>query len=515
MMKLEIVASLLVVGCSGSAPRRAGPAPAVEPNPAPAERSGWSVSWERSLGWLSSPPLFGDGEVMSGGVRFRIDGGYVAMSPAQVPGGRLIATVRARLDGGQVLATSSGGEGGDRLIATRLDRAPEDATARSAPIDVEAIAVAGARVAVHTGKALVMLALPGLAEVERIELGPAAGPAAVALHHGGVAFTRGGALVVRSSAGAETTVARDVEAIGFAPAGDVAAVVGGGRIRVVAIPGGGEIASAAIAGGAVNAVAAAPGGRSVAVVRCPEVAILDRAGASLEPGFRASFRGDEICPYLSGLAFDGAGDRLAIAAHDLTVMTRGAATARRPAPAYRPALPDGFVARDFNPEPLAIPIGSGLATAPRQLAAFEYTGSGGWAGVSAAVRDASQLAHVRELAAWGEAVLVRFESTLRDERDPNRFADPGRDVLPYHRAFIDERGRRNLEYAIYLRDGCEPHDRYVRFVEDGADLVQVTMTTVVGLDPALARPWLAAFIDAPFGGTQRILAQKMLGQRGC
>lgn len=517
-MRARTVLALVAVGCSGGpAPRPAQPEAKVEA-PRPAETaSSWAVSWERTLGWLSSPPLIaGDGELMSGGVRFGADGRYLGMSPAQVPGGRLISTIHARLADGRVVATATGGENGDEVIVTRLDSAPELASAR-VKLYVEAIDVFAGRIAVNTATDLVVLSLPDLKEVERVELGRGPGYKGVGLFDGGVLFTRDRALVARRGDQERVLVRDGVELAALSPARDVAAVVTGKKLQVIEIPGG-EVVARATVGDDVGALAVAPGGRSVAVVECKTLVILDRRDGerTFEPGFRGRFTEDG-CPYVSGARFDAAGDRLAVAGRELTVLDRGGAAAERPLPAYRPIVPEGFVARAGDPSPLELRPGSGLARTPRELASFEYGGDDlGWAWVTASVRDASQLAHLRGLDAWSEAVLVRFESMLRDERDPNRFADPGRDVLPYHRAFVDRRGRRNLEYALYQRDGCEPHDRYVRFVEDGPDLLRVSMTTVVGLDPALARPWLRHFLDDPLGGADgRVLARKLPNRGGC
>jgi hypothetical protein len=95
-------------------------------------------------------------------------------------------------------------------------------------------------------------------------------------------------------------------------------------------------------------------------------------------------------------------------------------------------------------------------------------------------------------------VLVRFEPDLSDPNDPTRSrADLG-EMVPYRHAFIDARGRRQVEYAVLVRDGCEPTDSYVRYVEDGDALLEITLETFPD-SAALAGRWLAALFDAPLG----------------
>jgi hypothetical protein len=333
------------------------------------------------------------------------------------------------------------------------------------------------------------------------------GPVAMTyLRGGGLAYATpcrgdgctGSGLAVRDAAGTITQV-RDRGIESLALSADAAAIAVGTKVEVIELPGGatrgtltmsGEITAGLTAGGAV---AVAPGASHVAALSCKELAVwADDRGSWREVyrGTLAHASGEDGCAYPSGLGFSPDGAQLALVADELTVLAAGAA--RAPADvAYTPAVPAGFEPGDaehyfgFMP-----PAGTGLAAAPRVIG--EWQGDGH---VRVVVRDADEMAGFTDLDAWATAIMTRFEGSLRDEYAPNRLAKSD-EALRYHHAYVDDRGRRALEYTIAYRGGCEEADRHVKWIEQGAALVSIDIESL-GVPAAEMTQWLAAWFDAP------------------
>jgi hypothetical protein len=58
---------------------------------------------------------------------------------------------------------------------------------------------------------------------------------------------------------------------------------------------------------------------------------------------------------------------------------------------------------------------------------------------------------------------------------------------------------RTAHYMYARREGCDPWDFYVRFIEQGVHLYRIELQAYPGSSYAQVRPWLEAFFDAPFG----------------
>jgi len=253
-----------------------------------------------------------------------------------------------------------------------------------------------------------------------------------------------------------------------------------------------------VAGGwsAAGALAVSGDGRTVAAVVCDQLLVFAARGAGWRRAYRGRIAhpsGEDRCAYPSGLAFAPDGKSLALADRDLTVLRQGPP---RPAIefAYRPPLPDGFQPSDEVDGVYMPPAGTGLAPAPRVI--------GSWSGEAQArvvVREAAEMSRFRSIDDWANALLTRFEPMLRDDMQPNRIAAKLEGALPERHAYLDPRGRRVLEYTVLVRGGCEEMDRRVKWIEDGAALVEIDVESAPGTDAALMRRWLAAFFDAPLG----------------
>ena len=516
---------LLAAACSStSSPRRA-----AAPPRAPAT---WSVAFERSIGVLATAPVFApDGGVVSSGQRFDRDGRYRGLLAFEVGGGRMIANLRALLSDGRALA--EGSADGDVLMIGRADQPPEKAARRPTGY-VGAIAVSPdeRRAAAHDGDGIQIWSLPDLAPLERIELGSAAAPGAIAfLPDGSLAYSTpcrpagctGAGLEVRSARGARRRL-RDggIESIALAP--DAALLEVSGALEVIALPGGAPRGRMALPGpvtGGITeggALAIAPGGATAAALVCDRLLVFAARGATWRAVYRgriAHTAGEDHCAYPSGLAFSRDGASLAaVADRDLTVLRAG--PARPPIKVdYRPALPPGFKPTDEVAGIYLPPPGTGLARAPRVIGSWTWMPGGVLARV--VVREAAEMSRFTDVDGWANAILTRFEPMLRDDLEPNRLARDLGVALPARRAFTDGRGRRVLEYTILVRGGCEEMDRRVRWIEVGDALVEIDLESVPGVpQPALGR-WLAAFFDAPLGaaGERRRVASAGYNRGPC
>jgi hypothetical protein len=294
----------------------------------------------------------------------------------------------------------------------------------------------------------------------------------------------------------------------IAIAAGTAVLASGSTLEVVALPDGaprgrirlpGPVEGGWSRGGAL---AVSPDGGQVAAVVCDRLLVFSARGGAwrrVYQGRIARASGEDHCGYPSGLAFSPDGISLALADRDLTVLRAGPPRSAL-AIAYRPALPDGFAATEEVEGVYMPPAGTGLAPAPRVVGAW----SGGGATARVVVREAAEMARFRDLDGWATAVLTRFEPMVRDDKQPNRIATTIAEALPERRAFVDPRGRRVLEYTILVRGGCEEMDRHVRWIEDGAALVEIDVESVPGIEATQMRRWLAAFFDEPFDQHRRI-----------
>ena len=492
------VVAVLASGCLHAAPPRA-----------PAPPAAWSVAFERSIGLLASAPVFtADGGVVSSGYRFDRAGRYVGPLAMEVEGGRVITRIRAVLrDGHAVVENHQEG-----LLVGPADHPPEDATARwSGAPGALAVAPDERSLAVHRGDAVVVLALPSLVERERVALdGDTSGPIAVGfLRDGGLAYATpcrgagctGSGLEVRDRHGRRRRL-RDggITAVALAP--DAAAIATARSVTIVGLPDGIARGTLALPGDLdhgitpAGALAIARGGTHVAAVTCQTLSVwaADRSRwRRVYTGTITRGQGEHGCAYASGLAFSPGGDRLALVARELTVLRPGPP----PPPldvTYQPRVPGTFepahdISSFFMPSP-----GTGLAAMPRVVG--EWRGPGD---VRVVARDASELSRIAGIEPWADALLLRYEPILRDPIHPDRFARGVRGIPPvlrYRRAFVDESGRRNVEYTMVMRGGCEESDRHVRWIEHGDVLVEIDIESL-GVRPRLMRRWMTAWFDAP------------------
>src|SRR5690606_21906179 len=168
---------------------------------------------------------------------------------------------------------------------------------------------------------------------------------------------------------------------------------------------------------------------------------------------------------------------LAESSDDVVVLGEGAQPERAIATRY-PAPPKGF---------RASMIEDGVQT----FTSFESSSEVVWANqiaryqsddqrvdVTVFASDAAELGRDGDLTAWVHAAFARYEG----ESQPD-------ETLRVWRAG----NRRSLEYASFVRDGCDPVDRYVRLTQDGGTLYRVMVEVPPGTERGAVGPLLKQF----------------------
>ncbi len=496
----------LAAGCGGRRVQATPPATAA-----------WGVVFERELGiHADGLAIARRGDVITaGGFRFDAAGRFMSPVSIQVPGGEALTRVRALLADGRALVTADAEP--YELLVGRLDQAPADVTVRVATGQVFGLALSadGARVATLEGKAVVVRRLPDLGEEWRAEAGEEwdwEQPAVGFLADGRVvALTEGGAVEIFGSDGSRVTLAAAAEKVGaaaFARAGDAAVVsFEDGRVRVLALPGGEPIGTLPRPADANTwiTLAISDGAETVAIDDCEQLRVFGRPGRGAR--YQQLFAGRNPdrhhgggCELTPELLFATDGRSLLVEKDQLTVLAAVAPGGARPAP---PPEYAATVPADFTPEMTfdwrGGTIGTGWGRTPRRTHGWFHDVEHEYAGLTVELRDAAELAG-RDLDAWGEAFLTRYDGLDPDDRY----------MIAYQRVWRDAHDRRTLEYAVFMDQGCELENRYVRVVEDGPYLIQVTLTTPPGVSPALVRAWLAAFADAPLGAPPTRLGERRI-----
>jgi hypothetical protein len=506
----------------------------VEPSPtAPVEPSvaqpAWYVAFERSDILGSDPVVAPDGShIVVGTHRFRADGTFDGLLALELNRFDAYADILALLPDGRAVAVSGTEHSLPSLIIADPDAPPAAATSRAGADEVLSVDVRadGQAIVAHQRNAVVVRQVSDLAELRSIELyedgdngflnaGVAFTP------DGGVAYVApatgctgrcAGAGVVYAASGADPAYLRDsgVVRASFSDAGDAVSISGASGVEVLALPSGDVLGRVELAvPGDPLILAVADAGRLVAVAECERLRVLELRDGVYEPVWTGPLHGDQRgCPAVNGMDFSPGGDTLAISGEVFSVLRYGVPPSPRAPPVYEVTAPDGFSA-GADSIMWATPTVVGWGAAPRVLGVYTNdTDDRDFTEVRVIARDAAQIVVAGEVDAWADAVLLRFEQAARDTEDESRLSEHQEEALAYRHAYVDAAGRRTLEYAVSVRDGCEHSDRYVRVVEQDGWLVEVTLETFAGADPAAIGSYLALFLDSPFGdgSGQRLVA---------
>jgi hypothetical protein len=519
-MRTLCVSGLLFAACGGTARAPAtahGRAAAPDRAPQP-----YAPLFERVAGHLLARPVFTpDGGIVVAPYRFDQAGRFIGFASFYGPGGEVLTRWMSVLPDGRGIQYATGGDGPE-LVVGSLERTLQHAdvrvsTAREGTLG--ALSPAGDRFVGVEGDELIVRRLADLAIERRLRVGD---PDEVAITSAGdVVFTDLRRLVRARSDGQKVTLAEGVVAAAISDDSDVAVVADReGRLRVIPIgdakppapvPGDGGAAGGAQvpAGDPDVTLAVAANGRRIAAVTCKRLLawaargdewqkVLDEPVPGVDPHGQECFSGK--------LTFDRDGSRLALTGSTLVVYGEGVPHPEVPAAHYPVTPPPGFEGRALRPADIYDDVvTSGAAGLPRDVASFET--ADGAVTVHVVAHDAREIGGTRDLTAWAKLAMHRYDEELGWNEEDGR---------PVHlRAWVDDAGRRTVEYSRFPREGCDPKDVYVHITEDGAILYRVWVVAGPGLPIAKVLP---AFFDAPFRSHAppgERLAGAVLARGGC
>ena len=495
----DILLVLALAGCGSAPPSARPPAPAVAQ---PIVRAAWGVAFERGCRGSLTPPVVSPDQKYLGlcDAVFAYDGGRYL--------GRLPAGAVAFVAGDGVLSESFRGEGVElepiagttRTVARTLGRGRASTTTMS-PDRTLALAV----LEEHGRHAVVLLALPALA---RQSSAPVAGEAQIGFFADGTPIVLAGHVVSRLEADRLVPIAgapRDLDAIAVAAGGTRAIVTrGNGARAIVELPSWREVVALPAPGDneirPEEGVALAERGDRVAFVTGASLVIAEIAHDRLVELHRRPFDQPE------GLAFSRDGRSLFAKSGRSMLALREGLTARAAAvPVYRPALPKHFTLvfeRGGTGD-----RGDGIARYDDGEELLEadafayYRNDDDYVTVTVYAHDPAELAAPGDtLDTWAERVVARYgERTLAARKTKRWITTSGR----------------ALEYATFVRDGCDPHDRYTHVEERDGIVYRVEVTVPPGLRRKHVLPRLHAFFDAAFSAPkQRELAVAPAPPRG-
>jgi len=350
-----------------------------------------------------------------------------------------------------------------------------------------------------TQRTILLVALPSLDKVAAVavtggaQLGFLAGGTPIVLAHGTVSRLEATKLVTLANA------PRGLERMTVAHGGTRAVIARDGHRAIVELPGWRELVALPPPGDdevrPEEGIALSDRGDRVAFVTGASLVI-----AAIDPvrGLVELHRRPFGMP--EGLTFSPDGKSLfARAGMGMQVLREGAA-ARVLAPVYRPTLPPGFTLtfeRGGTGD-----SGDGIE---RHDSGEELMQAGAFARyrsddvtVTAYATDAAELGtSATSLDVWAARVVARHnDNAVRSKR------------------WLTSSGRA-LEYATFVRDGCDPVDRYIRVDERDGIVVRVVVEVPPGWSRKRVLPRLHAFFDGAFGAPkQRELAAAPPPPRG-
>ncbi|MBI3202162.1 MAG: hypothetical protein HYZ29_11510 [Myxococcales bacterium] len=100
--------------------------------------------------------------------------------------------------------------------------------------------------------------------------------------------------------------------------------------------------------------------------------------------------------------------------------------------------------------------------------------------------DAAELGREDSLDEWARAAVARYEGPGGSPRMLRSWTDGL---------------RRSVEYAVFVRDGCEPSDQYVRVTRQGDSVMRVVVEVAPGEEHAVVAPLLERFFDRALGAS--------------
>ena len=194
---------------------------------------------------------------------------------------------------------------------------------------------------------------------------------------------------------------------------------------------------------------------------------------------------EERASDVKALQFTRDGRALLVDDSDLVhVLREGEPLHAKPAPTYPVTPPEGFVGAEYRDHSLSFRgfESEEMSVPPGLLAWYRHPKRG--VEVMITATDATEFgAPARPLDDWAASIVAR-QGDVPEPKSEHVWATPD---------------GRQLEYVYFQREGCDPHDRYVRFVERGPWLYSIVIQFPPGSGFSRVKPLLSHFFDVPSG----------------
>lgn len=491
MSRVWILLSTWLVACGGRGPLAGAPVPTASE---PIASSEWSIAYHRHCeGSMTPPVLASSGQFAFCNARFDVEHGHfrglvdlglvnfvddargIFASPGGLRLGRIVKGVSP-----STLAVSEGGdtetavlspnrteiasfEGSMEVGALVVREFPSLRTVRSTPVP---------RIASPT--------LVGwLADGREIVFGSQAPCGARGCPSTLLVVERGSLTPLGPPFDQATAIALDAR-------GERAVIASPVGIRVVALPTGETLSEVEGSPREVRRLAISEDGKRVAVAG-PHVVTIH--GAS--PRSSALRREHEVAIAAETILFSPNGKTLLAGQGTamLALQSRAPAPSRAaPTIAYAPRLPPNFETAEKTPREEGQPgdtfaFGADSRGEPGLFAWYRKRDHS--VDVVASSFEASELDDVKEMERWARLIALRFGMT--DAIDASGW-----------RVWQDDK-QRSVTMVRRVREGCDPHDAWVRFTERGGVLYRVSVDTAPGTAAKSIAPLARAFLFEPFG----------------
>jgi hypothetical protein len=175
----------------------------------------------------------------------------------------------------------------------------------------------------------------------------------------------------------------------------------------------------------------------------------------------------------------------------LTAIRRGAVDVPPPDARYDPVPPPGFRAAAWNGTAFVRNASGEQSELSLPFLAAWYANRAGSTDVLVFIEQSSEFEEASDLEEWGRMVARGHREHFDpDHRTPEDFE---------YRTWLDDRGRRTLEMAVRIDDGCDPRDEYQHYTSDGPILYHLDLRVPIETPRKRVAPLRKAFFDTPFG----------------
>jgi hypothetical protein len=497
-----ILLGTLLVGCGGSLARTTGEP--TKKSSEPALSSEWAIAYRRHCEGTLTPPVIApgrNGQVAFCNARFDVEHGRFR-GPVDLGLLAFVDDARGIFfgygDGGLRLGRTVKGVSQDTLAES------EGGSPEAAVLSPRRTEVVSFEQAKDRSGALVVRELPSLRTVRRTPVPRTTSPLTIGWLADGREVVFGSLdacsprdcpstllAVDRGSLAPVSAIFADATSIALDARGERAAIATRDGLRIVALPSGETITEVDKPPQDIKQIAISDDGKRVSVASAHAIAIFGPSprSSTLRREHEAALAAETIqfSPDAKTL-FVGQGTMMVA----LRIRNGQAASQPPPTMTYAPHLPPTFEAARRNP------------AAEGTLDTFAFGGdSRGEPGLFAWYRkrdhsvyvvassfEASELDDVKELEQWGRLIALRFGMT-------EAIGAPG------WRVWQDDK-QRSVTMVRRVREGCDPHDAWVRFTERDGMLYRISVDTAPGTSAKIVEPLARTFLLEPFGDHQAV-----------